>query len=329
MHYHTIAIIYGGDSPEHDESVKAARLLHEHAIRRLPSRGYRFVYFYISRDGRWASRKDSRRMLKKDVHPLQIDVDRVRHLCKVDVVYNTMMGTAGESGDVMGLASLLSIPMIGCGLETSCVCANKWVSRLIAQSVGVPVLDSVLLSIHDRLTTVASMASAIDVPCVVKPTNLGTCRHVFFADTMESLMRKWMITVRANHQSKWYIAQPKVTHVEVRVFAYEDEHRQLHLDDEHVTTLRDRVLVTGGVLFNTWPNTLDNDIRAEIARYTRALYRAFGVSDYARFDFFVTSQRHVYFNEVNTQPFIGTHGMRQLGMPFRDWFAAMIRKNTG
>src|SRR5206468_297425 len=139
----TIAIVFGGASLEHRESIRAARIL-------LPYLGklkhkYRFKFFYLTTANRWATRQASLQMVKKELPATprftrnfkEWDDERILELRQVDAVYNTMMGTSGENGNIMGLADLYGKPMMGCGTLASALCLDKVIAKRLA-TTGTP-----------------------------------------------------------------------------------------------------------------------------------------------------------------------------------------------
>ena len=86
-----VGIIFGGDSSEHNESIRAARILHRDALSKLEGK-YSFRYFYLTKTHEWASRSDSERMIHKEqISQFKPDPHRLNDLQRVDVIYSTMM----------------------------------------------------------------------------------------------------------------------------------------------------------------------------------------------------------------------------------------------
>lgn len=328
MHLKTVAIVFGGDSPEHDESIKATRLLYQHAIRKL-SKQYRFRYFFILKSGKWATASHSRLALFRPPKKFKTSVKRVLNLVHCDVIYSTMMGSSGESGDLIGLASMLQVPIVGCDIDTSALGLNKYLAKVAARAIRIPTLDDKVIHWNDTLSKLIDGVDEIGYPCIVKPTNLGTCQYIFRADNNQTLIRRWISTSINNHRSDQYLLEPFIHNVEVRVFIYQDGKKNLVIDDGYVTTLRENVLDHGGTLFNVQENTLPTRIRKRITRYAIRFFTTFMLKDYARLDFFVTPNYDIYFNEVNTQPFIGVHNIELMErrISYKKWFVTMIENN--
>lgn len=72
-------------------------------------------------------------------------------------------------------------------------------------------------------------------------------------------------------------------------------------------------------------------MRDKIRHYAVKIFKLFGMKDYSRIDFFVdTRTLKFYFNEANTQPFIGSSNieyMQKDGISYASFLDTMIRRN--
>lgn len=327
-----VGIVFGGNSTEHNESIRAARILYEHAIKSKLDTKYEFEYFYLSRDNKWGGPRQSFRVLINNKEEDCDDYDRMTELSQIDVVYSTIMGTCGENGNIQGVCDLLDIPIIGCDILASSLCLNKHISKLLAERIDIPTVN--YLYVHrkeDVYQIVKNIEDSIQFPCFVKPTNLGTCAFVFRANDAKDFIRKWTKTVGKNYRSSNYLIEKFIPNKEVRVFIHEDLDGKLHINDGYVTELKERALDVGGSLFNHLDNNLSKEIRDKIARYAIRIFRVFEMKDYARIDFFVdTHNNKIYFNEANTQPMISTYNiklMKKDGYSYSYFVDTMIRRN--
>ena len=327
----TVGIIFGGNSTEHHESVRAACFLHEYAIEPLEHK-YKFKYFYLTRKNQWATANDSFRKIQKFKPEDDTDPERVLELRSVDVLYSTCMGGCGENGNLAGLADLYRVPLIGCGILSSALCLDKPLTKLVADSVGIPTVKSIIVNKDDDVDDVLALVDKkIGYPLFAKPTNLGTCAYVFKATSPEEFAKKWRKSTKHNDTSEQYLIEQFIPNIEVRVFIYEDANGELHLNDGYVTTLKEEILLKGGALFKHHDNELDMADRKTIAKYAIKLFSALKIKDYARIDFFIDQEDGtIYFNEANTQPFMSSFNiklMKRDGLEFHQFLDIMISKN--
>ena len=88
-----------------------------------------------------------------------------------DRVFIALHGRYGEDGTVQGALELLGIPYTGSGVMASALSMDKWRTKLIWRSVGIPVPQDVLL--HDTSDWDA-VARALGLPLIVKPAHEGS-----------------------------------------------------------------------------------------------------------------------------------------------------------
>jgi D-alanine-D-alanine ligase len=327
-----IAIVFGGSSSEHGQSIVATKCLYENAIKGELDTKYDFEYFYIGRDNKWAGPKQSFRVLlsgqSEDCHGF----DRMTDLSRVSVVYNTMMGSAGETGDIMGVCNLLNVPIIGCGILASALSLDKRLSKLLAERIDVPTVPCLYVKYDDDVNSlVKDIEKKIKFPCFTKPTNLGTCAFIFRANNANEFIKKWNNVVKKNYRSSTYIIEKFIPNLETRVFVHQDINGKLCFNDEYVTELKEKALEIGGGLFDHRDNKFPEEIREQIKKYAGRIFKVFGMKDYCRIDFFVDINTHeIYFNECNTQPFQSTFNiklMKRDGYTYAYFIDTMIRRN--
>src|SRR5207248_7353997 len=124
-----------------------ARILYPY-LKRLRHK-YRFNFIYLGRGNQWGTKKSSTLMIRRELSIRDKFLDkfgdwdnrRLLELYEVDAIYSTMMGTAGENGNLPGLADLMGKPMIGCGILASALCLDKVLAKRLAASAGIKVVD--------------------------------------------------------------------------------------------------------------------------------------------------------------------------------------------
>jgi D-alanine-D-alanine ligase len=91
-----------------------------------------------------------------------------------DVVFNALHGRWGEDGCVQGILEWLSIPYTHSGVLASSLAMDKARSKEVYQTVGLPVVDSLIAS---RETVEAG--HPMSPPYVVKPNNEGSSVGIY------------------------------------------------------------------------------------------------------------------------------------------------------
>ena len=122
----------------------------------------------------YALRHAGHRVVEIDAGP-----DLVKDLQRAapDVVFNALHGRWGEDGCVQGLLEWMGFPYTHSGVLCSALAMDKNKTKELFSSVGLPVLDSLLIA-RDELEG----AHPMRVPYVIKPNNEGSSVGVYLVD---------------------------------------------------------------------------------------------------------------------------------------------------
>ena len=313
-----VALLFGGKGYEHSVSkVGAANFLKtakELGIAILPvyidKEGSFFIY-----DGEISDiEKSEKELPKKNLKP----TFPVRYLGKSGFLYGDgiisikraiplLHGDYGEDGKIQGLLECASISFFGEGTTTGAITSDKAYSKIIAKHVGVKTLPHLLF--EKERASVGEIVKAAEekfgYPIFIKPTNLGSsigasmvkCKSEFAKSIEEAFLASDRILVEPALLDKR----------EIECAYYSAGKRKIISAPGEVLTggvFYDYELkYSEGRAFSAVPNaSLTEEVRKTVTEYTEILANAFSVKSIARFDFFVTPDGNVYFNEVNTFP---------------------------
>ena len=112
-----------------------------------------------------------------------IEVDAGPDLCarlseiKPDVVFNALHGRYGEDGCVQGLLEWMGIPYTHSGILASALAMDKARAKAAFQSVGLPVVNSLIASASE-----VQAKHLMQPPYVVKPNNEGSSVGIYLVD---------------------------------------------------------------------------------------------------------------------------------------------------
>lgn len=165
-------VIFGGKSFEHEISIVSAVVLK--GI--LPSAIFIFCdsnreFYLIPNDKMKANFFAKKEYLKCDKLSLKNGGFYAKklfshELVSADVFINLIHGADGEDGKMAGLLEFFGVNFIGPRLEASVLSYSKYLTKLLADSVGVKCLKYELLKRGDKL----NMA----LPVILKPLHLGS-----------------------------------------------------------------------------------------------------------------------------------------------------------
>ena len=136
----TIAVIFGGCSPEYEVSLQSAYSVLQH----LDPQKYNVIPVGITRQGDWYRYCGKFENIPADIwwqvprHLDRVAVSNSRSVrglielrnagvsvAPVDLAFPVLHGQNGEDGTVQGLFELAGIPVIGCGTLASALCMDK------------------------------------------------------------------------------------------------------------------------------------------------------------------------------------------------------------
>ena len=150
-----IGVIYGGNSLEHDVSIKSAHDILSYC---------QGIDIYLTKDHQWIVNKK----IVKDVIPI---------LKKCKVIFPIIHGGCGEDGTLQGFLEMNQIPYIGCSVSSSALCMDKDLTKRILSSHDIDTSPFQTLTSTDQISV-----DEISFPCVVKASSLGSSFGVYIAE---------------------------------------------------------------------------------------------------------------------------------------------------
>ncbi len=317
MNKRTVAVLFGGQSSEHEVSCVSATTI----IKNINADLYRVIIIGITKGGKWI-KVDSVEDIqtgawKKGTVTAVISPDATQKAVlflegnkaateKIDVVFPALHGLYGEDGTVQGLFELARIPYVGCGVVSSGVSMDKLFTKIIVDTLGirqaryVPVLKKEL---EQMSQTVEKVEQKLKYPVFIKPSNAGSSRGVSKAHNRDELIKG--LHMAAEHDRKILIEEtingrevecavlggnePKASGVGEIIAAADFYDYDAKYNNEASKT----------VLSPELPGNAAETIRD----YAVKIFKAVDGYGLSRVDFFVDRQTgEVIFNEINTLP---------------------------
>lgn len=313
----TVAVLFGGQSSEHEVSLVSANTV----ISNINKEIYEIVLIGITKDGHWLKvekQEDitSGQWVKSQICAV-ISPDTTHHgvlfiengkvtVKKVDVIFPVLHGLYGEDGTVQGLMELARIPYVGCGVLASSVSMDKLYTKIIVDRLGirqaeyVPVYGDSLGAMEEQVKRVEEKLS---YPVFVKPSNAGSSKGVTKAHNREELERG--LRLAAEHDNKILVEETIVgREVECAVLGSRNvkasgvgeiiaaaefyDYDAKYNNEESKTEIHPKL-----------PEGVENQIREAAV----AIFKAVDGRGLARVDFFYDEKANqIVFNELNTLP---------------------------
>lgn len=198
----TVAVLFGGQSSEHEVSLISATTI----ISNIDKELYDVILIGITKDGKWlkvdalediTSGKWLESKVAAVISPdtshggvLFLEGAKVT-IAKIDVVFPALHGMYGEDGTVQGLLELAKIPYVGCGVLASSVSMDKLYTKIIVDTLGIRQAKYVAVfraDLKKMEETVEKVESQLDYPVFIKPSNAGSSKGVSKAHNREELV---------------------------------------------------------------------------------------------------------------------------------------------
>jgi len=314
----TIAVLFGGQSSEHEVSRISASTI----ISNIDQNKYFVIPVGITKDGRWMiyngpvenikngewEKYGTPAVLSPDASHkglLKIVGTKVK-LIPVDAVFPVLHGLNGEDGTVQGLFELAQIPYVGCGVLASAVSMDKAYTKIIAKHAKIRQAEFIVVMRDDinKKSVLTKIEKKIGYPCFIKPANAGSSVGITKAHNAEEAVEGMKIA--AEHDRKIVIEKNvKGREVECAVLGTGKGTKastvgevlaaaEFYDYDAKYNNTESRTVI---------PADLDAKIVEEIRKEAVKVFNAVDGAGLARVDFFVEEGTNkVIFNELNTLP---------------------------
>lgn len=214
MNKKTIAVLFGGQSSEHEVSCVSAVTI----INAIDAAEYDIVKIGITKEGHWlfvptVEAITSGTWVDSDTTAvISPDATRQEIICigpegtstiPVDVVFPVLHGLYGEDGTVQGLLELAKIPYVGCGVIASAIGMDKLYAKIVVDTLGIAQASYVAVrksELAQMQAAVAKVEAKLSYPVFVKPSNAGSSRGISKAHNREELEKA--LLEAANHDVK-------------------------------------------------------------------------------------------------------------------------------
>ena len=322
MEKKNIAVIFGGCSPEHTVSLASAAAV----IRNIDAEKYEVIQLGITEGGEWFRfygspddiEANTWRADRTKCIPAVISPDRDQHgilefrlsgvrTTRLDAAFPVLHGRNGEDGTVQGLCEMAGIPLIGCGTLASALCMDKDRAHKLVMLAGVAVPRSVLLEKLPTSAELAALAEGVGYPLFVKPVRAGSSFGVARVEAPSELRAAVRNAFRYDNS---VLLEEAVPGFEAGCAVIGNS--------ELVTGRADEIELSGGYFdfeekYTLKTSKIHMPARVDAATEQRLretacrIYRALGCRGFARVDMFLTPDKRIVFNEVNTIPGFTSH----------------------
>lgn len=328
---HTVGLIFGSKSPEHDISWISAQSV----VPNVDRDKWDLLLYYIDKEGLWWQLLDKEAFLSAK-KPEDYQSDRLAlsfipnspqahimaqdgtTLAQPDVLFPMTHGTFGEDGTLQGFLQMLGFKVAGCDMLGAAITFDKDVTKRLLQEANIPVVPFLCLIQGDSLPEHEQIKKTVGYPCFVKPAKSGSSIGISRVESYEQLPsalkeafafdRKVLIekSIEGREIECSVLADPtprasKPGELITGHTFYDFDAKYVHTDDLQLMPVADLP-----------PNT-----QQTIQSLATQAFCVLDCNGMARVDFFLDHEQNIWLNEVNSIP-----GFTPLSLYPRMWEAS-------
>ncbi|HRW58329.1 MAG TPA: UDP-N-acetylmuramate--L-alanine ligase [Chlamydiales bacterium] len=296
-----LLLLYGGQSPEHDISIKSC----ENIYQNLDSEIYEITCLKILKNGQFEI-EDSKKLFEI--------------LENVDLCFPIFHGLKGEDGMVQGFLETLQIPYVGAHYASLALAMNKMQTKQICQAYGIAIAPFCFFDKNDwSEQSIESIEQKLQYPLFVKPNQLGSSIGISKVVNREELVEAVRYAFDFDNQ---ILIEQEVVGREIEFGVIGAEYLQVSLPGE--------ILKENGSFYdyqgkygqhackNIVPAPLEEEAFQQGRKIVETIYKVLNLSAFARVDLFYNEDKKLWvLNEVNAIP----------GFTATSMFQKMFEKN--
>ena len=299
-----IAIVCGGDSSEHDVSLRSAQGLYS-----FFDKDRYGIYIVDIKGLDWNVDLGDGTTSRIDLNDFSFKKDG--HKIFFDYAYITIHGTPGENGILQGYFELIGIPYSTSGVLVEALTFDKFVLNQYLRSYGVSVADSLLIRKgYEEIVSDDEVEKRIGMPCFVKPAADGSSfgvSKVKDKDQLAPAIRKAML------ESSDVMVESYLEGTEISIGCYKTREKSVVLPATEVVTSNeffDYDAKYNGQVKEITPARLSEDTARRVAELTSSIYDILHCNGIIRIDYIIGKGKgkngetvdKINLLEVNTTP---------------------------
>ena len=291
-----IAIVCGGDSSEHDVSLRSAQGLYSFFDKERYN-----VYIVDVKGMDWHVNLHDGTTAPIDRNDFSF-MDNGR-LVVFDYAYITIHGTPGENGIMQGYFELIHLPYSTSGVRVEAMTFDKFVLNNYLRSFGVSVAESLLIRKgYEELVSDDEIEERIGMPCFVKPAADGSSfgvTKVKNKDQLAPAIRKAMM------ESDDVMVESFLEGTEITVGCYKTKQKSVVFPITEVVTHNeffDYDAKYNGQVDEITPARIPEETAERARQLTSHIYDILHCNGIIRIDYIISKDQKISMLEINTTP---------------------------
>lgn len=312
-----IGIIFGGRSAEHEISLLSALNI----ISSIDRARYDVLLIGIDTKGEWylveqssiKNPDDPKRIALDTTHAQKIvlapggggvitNMETGQNVGRIDAAFPILHGPFGEDGTIQGLFKLVGVPFVGAGVLGSAVGMDKDVMKRLLHDVGIPIGKFITVR-ENAIPSFEKVTAQLGSPVFTKPANMGSSVGVSKVHNEKEFERA--VKAAFEYDSKIMIEE-YIKGREIECAVLDGNPPLVSIPGEIIPTHEFYSYEAKYIDHEGAVTVTRSDLPVDVV--TRVQELAFKTFDtlccegFARVDFFVTIERKVFVNEINTIP---------------------------
>ncbi|MDD5784995.1 MAG: D-alanine--D-alanine ligase [Prevotella sp.] len=299
-----IAIVCGGDSSEHDVSLRSAQGLYSFFDKD------RYEVFIVAIKGLdWNVDLGDGTTSRIDLNDFSFMNNGQKTF--FDYAYITIHGTPGENGILQGYFELIGIPYSTSGVLVEAMTFDKFVLNQYLRGYGVTVADSLLIRKgYEEVVSDDEVEERIGMPCFVKPAADGSSfgvSKVKNKDQLAPAIRKAML------ESSDVMVESFIEGTEISIGCYKTREKTVVFPATEVVTSNeffDYDAKYNGQVKEITPARINDDTARRVAELTSHIYDILHCNGIIRIDYIISKGKgkdgqevdKINLLEINTTP---------------------------
>jgi D-alanine-D-alanine ligase len=295
-----IAIVCGGDSSEHDVSLRSAQGLYSFFDKE------RYNVFIVDVKGvDWHVDFDNGDIAEIDKNDFSFMLNGEK--VEFDYAYITIHGTPGENGIMQGYFELIHLPYSTSGVLVESMTFNKYVLNRYLEGFGVNVAPSILVRRSEvgKLSE-EGVAAKVGMPCFVKPAADGSSFGVSKVKNADQLAPALRV---AFMESDEVMIEGFMDGTEISIGCYKTKDKSVVFPATEVVTTNeffDYDAKYNGQVQEITPARLSPETARKVADETSKIYDILHCNGIIRIDYIISKDENgndkVNMLEINTTP---------------------------
>ena len=311
----TVLLIFGGRGAEHDVSKMSA----EYLFTLLDREAFEVIPIFITREGRWLKLDTPKISGEHDTEDLREvhlgqrqgvgGITEGNKFTRVDAAFPILHGDFGEDGVVQGALENAKIKFVGSDNYSGPITMDKAFTKIIAERLGIPTARFVLgidgAQSYSKEETLNRAERLFGYPMFIKPSRLGSSIGAGRACGREEASA--LYDKALEYSPRVLIEELVDIDKEVECAYFKVKNKEIITDLAEISCsfgfydYDKKYLGQSGASLSPTADT-SRRIREAVKGYTKLLAEYIGVRHLGRFDFFITRDGRILFNEINAIP---------------------------